>query len=237
MDQPTSRPGHVEGRCDRISRHGRRAHTVSTIARRTASGRRRRHVLIGTGAIFCAAISSLPTAATADTRVRAPVASVAPVSAPAPVAATRARPVTYSLLAAPVSAPTPPPPAPRRVSSARPGSAVKVIGPTYTGRASWYGPGFHGRRTANGERFDSHQLTAAHKTLPFGTRLRVCRVGRCVVVRVNDRGPYVRGRFLDLSKAAAQQIGVTEQGVCTVTATVVSVPPAAKSSTWGTSSP
>ena len=64
---------------------------------------------------------------------------------------------------------------------------------------SWYGPGFHGNLTANGERYNQHGLTAAHKTLPFGTRLRVC-FERCAVVRVNDRGPYIHGRGLDLSK-------------------------------------
>ncbi|MEO6713006.1 MAG: septal ring lytic transglycosylase RlpA family protein [Mycobacteriales bacterium] len=192
--------------------------------------------MIATGAVFCAAILSAGVA-TADTSIQAPPtsASSAPLDAPvaAQSAALLARPVTYSVLAAPAAAPVPPRVAPRKVSAARSGPAVRVIGPTYTGRASWYGPGFQGRRTANGERFDTYQLTAAHKTLPFGTRLRVCRAGRCVVVRVNDRGPYVRGRFLDLSKAAAQQIGVTEHGVCTVTATVVAVAPTtATTSSW-----
>jgi rare lipoprotein A len=78
--------------------------------------------------------------------------------------------------------------------------------------SSWYGPGFDGRLTANGERYNQHGLTAAHKTLPFGTRLRVC-YKRCAVVRVNDRGPYVYGRSLDLSKGAADAIGLTASGV------------------------
>jgi rare lipoprotein A len=77
---------------------------------------------------------------------------------------------------------------------------------------SWYGPGFHGRLTANGERYNQHDLTAAHKTLPFGTRLRVC-FKSCAVVRVNDRGPYIRGREIDLSKGAADAIGLTASGV------------------------
>ena len=77
---------------------------------------------------------------------------------------------------------------------------------------SWYGPGFHGNLTANGERYNQHGLTAAHKTLPFGTRLRVC-FKRCAVVRVNDRGPYIHGRGLDLSKGAADTIGLTGTGV------------------------
>ncbi len=78
------------------------------------------------------------------------------------------------------------------------------------GIASWYGPGFHGRRTASGERYDMHELTAAHKSLPFGTRVLVHnpRNGRQVVVRINDRGPYAHGRVIDLSKAAAQAVGM-----------------------------
>ena len=78
--------------------------------------------------------------------------------------------------------------------------------------SSWYGPGFNGLPTANGERFNQHALTAAHKTLPFGTRLKVC-FKRCAVVRVNDRGPYIQGRTLDLSKGAADAIGLTGSGV------------------------
>ena len=81
--------------------------------------------------------------------------------------------------------------------------------------ASWYGPGFHGRLTANGERYDMHGITAAHKTLPFGTELRVCYQG-CVDVRINDRGPYIGARELDLSYGAAKAIGLVEPGVATV---------------------
>ena len=77
---------------------------------------------------------------------------------------------------------------------------------------SWYGPGFHNGVTASGERFNQNGLTAAHKTLPFGTRLRAC-YKKCVVVRVNDRGPYAHGRGLDLSKGAADAIGLTNSGV------------------------
>ena len=84
--------------------------------------------------------------------------------------------------------------------------------------ASWYGPGFHGRLTANGEIYDQHGLTAAHKTLPFGTRLKVCYRG-CAVVRINDRGPYIGSRELDLSKGAADAIGMTASGVATVQVT------------------
>ena len=84
--------------------------------------------------------------------------------------------------------------------------------------SSWYGPGFHGRLTANGERYDMHGLTAAHKTLPFGTRLEVCYQG-CTTVRVNDRGPYIGARELDLSYGAAKAIGLVSPGVADVRVT------------------
>ena len=73
--------------------------------------------------------------------------------------------------------------------------------PIQSGGASWYGPGFHGKRTASGERFNTHALTAAHRSLPFGSRVQVTneRTGRSVVVRINDRGPFVGGRVIDLS--------------------------------------
>ena len=82
------------------------------------------------------------------------------------------------------------------------------------GVASWYDPGFHGRLTANGERFDMNELTAAHKTLPFGTRVLVHnpRTGKEVVVRINDRGPFIKGRMIDLSKAAAKALGFKSRG-------------------------
>ena len=83
---------------------------------------------------------------------------------------------------------------------------------------SWYGPGFHGNLTANGEVYDQMGLTAAHKTLPFGTRLRVCYQG-CVNVRINDRGPYIGSRELDLSKGAAEAIGLIWPGVTDVEVT------------------
>ena len=83
---------------------------------------------------------------------------------------------------------------------------------------SWYGPGFHGRLTANGEVYDQMGLTAAHKTLPFGTRLQVCYQG-CVNVRINDRGPYIGARELDLSRGAAEAIGLTHPGVADVQVT------------------
>lgn len=93
-------------------------------------------------------------------------------------------------------------------------AAVPAIG-AETMRTSYYGSE-SGSRTANGEHFRPNGLTAAHRTLPFGTRLRVCYRGACVVVRVNDRGPYIRGRSLDLSAGAARQIGLTAVGVANV---------------------
>ncbi|PWR22294.1 septal ring lytic transglycosylase RlpA family protein [Zavarzinia compransoris] len=95
------------------------------------------------------------------------------------------------------------------------GSQSERVVREFAGNASWYGPGFHGRRTANGERFDQHELTAAHKTLPFDTRVRVTAIatGRSVIVTINDRGPYIRGRVIDLSAAAATAIGLRDRGV------------------------
>jgi rare lipoprotein A len=86
------------------------------------------------------------------------------------------------------------------------------------GIASWYGPGFHGRLTANGEQFNQNSLTAASKTLPFGTRVRVTnrRNGRLIIVRINDRGPYVGSRVIDLSKEAMKRIGGLDSGVVPV---------------------
>lgn len=93
-----------------------------------------------------------------------------------------------------------------------PGTVLRDLG---MGHASFYADRFHGRRTANGERFDMHALTAAHKTLPFGSMVRVTnpRNGRTVTVRINDRGPFIAGRDIDLSRAAAEQIGIIQRGV------------------------
>ncbi|HEV7277661.1 MAG TPA: septal ring lytic transglycosylase RlpA family protein [Devosiaceae bacterium] len=82
------------------------------------------------------------------------------------------------------------------------------------GGASWYGPGFHGKTAASGERFDQNAMTAAHKSLPFGTVVRVTdqRTGKSVQVKINDRGPFHRGRIIDLSKAAAAKLGIQQAG-------------------------
>ena len=94
-----------------------------------------------------------------------------------------------------------------------------------TMRASWYGPGFHGRKTANGEIYDQMSLTAAHKSLKFGTLLKVTnpRNGKSVVVRINDRGPYIEGRQLDISKAAAIELGLLRRGVAKMKIEEISV--------------
>lgn len=94
------------------------------------------------------------------------------------------------------------------------------------GIASWYGPNFHGRRTASGEVFDMHALTAAHRTLPFGTLVRVTylKTGKSVVVRINDRGPWKRGRILDLSYGAAKAIGLVRDGTGKVKLEVIQWP-------------
>jgi rare lipoprotein A len=82
-------------------------------------------------------------------------------------------------------------------------------------KASWYGPGFHGRKTANGEVYDQMSFTAAHKSLKFGTLLKITnqKNNKSVVIRINDRGPYIHGRDLDLSKAAALELGMVRKGV------------------------
>jgi rare lipoprotein A len=94
---------------------------------------------------------------------------------------------------------------------------------TLTGTASWYGGKFHGRRTANGETYNQHALTAAHRYLPFGTEVVVTNQnnGRSVVVRINDRGPFSGGRIIDLSHQAANQIGMVNAGTARVTVEVI----------------
>ena len=91
----------------------------------------------------------------------------------------------------------------------------------FAGKASYYG-NESGSRTASGQRFNQNAMTAAHRSLPFGTKLRVTHRGQSVIVTVNDRGPFIRGRVLDLSKGAARAIGLTGAGVGHVTAEVVS---------------
>ncbi|MFQ5830996.1 MAG: septal ring lytic transglycosylase RlpA family protein, partial [Candidatus Methylomirabilia bacterium] len=101
-----------------------------------------------------------------------------------------------------------------------------VVGAVETGKASWYGHPYHGRRTSSGEVYDMHQLTAAHQTLPLGTTVLVTNLnnGRSVTVRINDRGPFVDGRIIDLSYAAARLLYVVGPGVVPARVRVVSLP-------------
>jgi rare lipoprotein A len=114
---------------------------------------------------------------------------------------------------------------PRRASDWRDANAAIApssgTGHSFSGMASFYG-NESGSETASGQRFNQNAMTCAHRTLPFGTKLRVTHGGQSVVVTVNDRGPFVRGRVLDLSTAAARAVGLTSAGVGLVTAEVIS---------------
>src|SRR5687768_16455349 len=104
--------------------------------------------------------------------------------------------------------------------------SVAHAGDVEKGKAAFYGDRFHGRKTANGERYDKHAMTAAHKTLPFGTVVRVTNMknGKSVEVRINDRGPYGKGRIIDLSRAAAKKLEMIRAGVVPVEVRIVSTP-------------
>lgn len=145
---------------------------------------------------------------------------------------------SMALTAAACTTPTtrqPPPPPPPPTVTVPPNAGVYKIGQPYqvdniwyypreqpdydeTGIASWYGPTFYGHHTANGEMYDGNALTAAHKTLPMPVNVRVTNLenGKSLVVRVNDRGPYARGRIIDLSKRAAELLDVVETGTARV---------------------
>ncbi|MGC1394801.1 MAG: septal ring lytic transglycosylase RlpA family protein [Coleofasciculaceae cyanobacterium] len=112
------------------------------------------------------------------------------------------------------------------VARAVPQIAIGPIRVQFTGMASWYGPGFNGNQSASGEIFNQNAMTAAHKTLPFGTRVRVTNLdnGRTTVVRINDRGPYAYGRVIDLSAAAARVLGLMQSGVAPVRVDVLGKP-------------
>lgn len=112
-----------------------------------------------------------------------------------------------------------------RGPSGEPASPVRP-GWTQTGEASWYGPGFHGRTTASGDTYDQEAMTAAHRTLPLGARIRVTvpATGRTTELIVNDRGPFVEDRVLDVSRAAARRLGFLERGTARVRLEVLSLP-------------
>jgi len=109
---------------------------------------------------------------------------------------------------------------PAPAAPALPLRATKPEKPSFSevGAASWYGKAHQGRQTADGERFDRHEMTAAHRSLPFGTIVRVENetTGQMVKVRINDRGPYVGDRIIDLSAAAGKKLGIRQDGVATV---------------------
>lgn len=107
-------------------------------------------------------------------------------------------------------------------------AAMVATGQGYyeVGIASWYGPGFHGKRTASGEIYDMYGISAAHRTLPFGMIVKVVdlETGRSVVVRINDRGPFIEGRIIDLSYGAAKELGMVEKGLAKVGLKIVRWP-------------
>ncbi|QGU33821.1 septal ring lytic transglycosylase RlpA family protein [Thermochromatium tepidum] len=105
-------------------------------------------------------------------------------------------------------------------------TANSGIGHVQKGIASYYHDNLHGRRTASGQVYNKYRLSAAHKTLPIGTKIQVTdtKTGRSIVVRVNDRGPFVKGRILDLSKEAAKELGIIDRGIAQVDLRVLSKP-------------
>jgi rare lipoprotein A len=138
------------------------------------------------------------------------------------------------------TAPAPPPPPPPPQVTVPPNAGIYKIGQPYqvdnvwyypreqpdydeTGIASWYGPTFYGHHTANGEMYDGNALTAAHKTLPMPVNVRVTNLenGKSLIVRVNDRGPYARGRIIDLSRRAAELLDVVQTGTARVRVTYI----------------
>ena len=126
---------------------------------------------------------------------------------------------------------TPDRPPPR--SSGRVPAGPKRWGDHYLrGLASYYGPGFHGKKTANGEVFNMYKLTAAHRTLPLGTKARIWNIenGRSCIVKINDRGPFIEGRILDLSYAAGLELEMTTKGVVNVQIEIIELPPVERTS-------
>jgi len=166
--------------------------------------------LLLSGSALVPAIAESSLASTSNDAVAMAVSSPEP-QGPSPAVAIREVDVELSPSDTQIkqAPPTPiapaPKPAPRVVHSSK-------------GQASWYGPGFFGNRTANGEVFRPGTLTAAHRTLPFGTKVRVTNLwnGRTAVVRINDRGPFQGNRVIDIAHGAAQSLGLTASGVAQV---------------------
>ena len=145
---------------------------------------------------------------------QSPAPDAPPPAEPAPhAAAAPAAPAAQHAAAAPAAKK-----AARQSAAKKADKTEQTTKFSQTGKASWYGPGFHGKKTANGERFDMNTLTAAHRTLPISSRVRVTNLanGKSVVVRINDRGPYHGNRVMDLSKAAAQELGFIRTGTAQV---------------------
>lgn len=163
-------------------------------------------------ALFTGLFAALALSACAAQQSPAPDAP--PPAEPAPhAAAAPAAPAAQHAAAAPAAKK-----AARQSAAKKADKTEKTAKFSQTGKASWYGPGFHGKKTANGERFDMNTLTAAHRTLPISSRVRVTNLanGKSVVVRINDRGPYHGNRVMDLSKAAAQELGFIRTGTAQV---------------------
>ena len=173
--------------------------------------------LVGVGAAAFALVTGLPLEAAEgpdserpqlNSRLEQLLDSVAaPVAAPIPRAVLT--PAEVREVTPPAPAAVLPPPKVRPVSS-----VVRVM----TGEASWYGPGFYGNRTASGEIYRPGTMTAAHRTLPFGTKVRVTNLwnGRSAVIRINDRGPFIDHRVIDLGHGAASELGLTASGIAQV---------------------
>jgi rare lipoprotein A len=165
----------------------------------------------------------------------APLFRTRPGQRSVPEAAPPLEPELEPEVEAPLSRRAPGPAEPRRPSSGeRPGVAARdghprdfeVLKPYLEGTASWYGPNFHGKPTSNGEIYNQFGMTAAHPTLPLGTIIRVENLSnsRVVWVRVNDRGPYKKGRILDLSRKAAERLGMVQEGTAPVRISVLRWP-------------
>ena len=173
--------------------------------------------LVGVGAVAFALVTGLPLEAAEgpdserpqlNSRLEQLLDSVAaPVAAPIPRAVLT--PAEVREVTSPAPAAVLPPPKVRPVPS-----VVRVM----TGEASWYGPGFYGNRTASGEIYRPGTMTAAHRTLPFGTKVRVTNLwnGRSAVIRINDRGPFIDHRVIDLGHGAASELGLTASGIAQV---------------------
>ena len=171
--------------------------------------------LIGFGAAASALLMNMPLQAAEGLKAATPALGsrlgrlLDSVAVPKPVQKTLLTPAEIREVSFPVPAAILPPPKLKPVPS-----VVRVL----TGEASWYGPGFYGNRTASGEIYRPGTMTAAHRTLPFGTKVRVTNLwnGRTAVIRINDRGPFVDHRVIDLGHGAASHLGLTASGIAQV---------------------